>query len=64
MLIETRTVVAFVSSRWEWARMGGGHEKTFWGNRNILYLDWGDSYIDGHSLYIRYLRSVLILLSC
>lgn len=40
MVIEIRTVVAFVGSGWEMT--GRGHEQAFCGRRGTLYLDWGE----------------------
>jgi hypothetical protein len=43
-MIEIRTVAADGEGGW---RMR--HEETLWGNRNILFHDFGDGHTGGHS---------------
>lgn len=43
---EFRRVVA--SGAWGWELTGEGHEGTFWGDGNVLYLDRNSGYIGVH----------------
>lgn len=31
--------------RWRWGTIAEQFERTFWGDGNVLYLDWGGSYV-------------------
>ena len=40
---ESRSVVAW-ACMWDWGLNVNRHKRTFWGNKNVLQLDYGDGY--------------------